>query len=61
MLQGGLESFQKIILIPKSEATGSRWDADVNTFRANACAVISKMIADAKNRQPKVVKQEKKI
>jgi rhodanese-related sulfurtransferase len=61
MLQGGLENFQKTILIPKSEATGSRWDADVNTFRANASTAISRMIADAKNKHPKVAKQEKKI
>jgi hypothetical protein len=61
MLQGGLENFQKTILIPKSQATGSRWDADVNTFRANASMVISQMIANAKNEQPKVAKQEKKI
>jgi rhodanese-related sulfurtransferase len=61
MLQGGLENFQKTILIPKSEATGSRWDADVNTFRTNASTTISQMIANAKNRQPKVAKQEKKI
>jgi rhodanese-related sulfurtransferase len=61
MLQGGLENFQKTILIPKSEATGSRWDADVNTFRANASTVISKMIADVKNRQPRIAKQQKKI
>ncbi len=61
MLQGGLENFQKTILTPKLEATGSRWDTDVNTFRANASATISKMIADAKNKQPKVAKVQKKI
>jgi hypothetical protein len=33
----------------------------VNTFRANASMVISQMIANAKNEQPKVAKQEKKI
>lgn len=61
MLQGGLENFQKTILIPKLESTGSRWDADVNTFRANASTTISQMIADAKNRQPKAAKVQKKI
>jgi YeeE/YedE family (DUF395)./Rhodanese-like domain. len=61
MLQGGLENFQHIILTPKSENAGSRWDADVNTFRSNASAVISQMISDAKNKQPKIAKQEKKI
>ena len=61
MLQGGLENFQHTILMPTIASTGSRWDADVNTFRANASFTISQMIADAKNKQPKVAKQEKKI
>jgi Rhodanese-related sulfurtransferase len=61
MLQGGLENFQHTILIPKITNTGDRWDADVNTFRSNASAVISQMISDAKNKQPKIAKQEKKI
>jgi hypothetical protein len=61
MLQGGMENFQKTILIPKSEATGSRWDTDVNTFRTNASTTISQMIAVAKNKQPKVAKVQKKI
>jgi rhodanese-related sulfurtransferase len=61
MLQGGLENFQHTILIPKTASTGNRWDVDVNTFRANASTVISQMIADAKNRPPKIAKQEKKI
>jgi hypothetical protein len=47
--------------MPTIASTGSRWDTDVNTFRANASITISQMIADAKNRQPKVAKQEKKI
>jgi hypothetical protein len=61
MLQGGLENFQKTILIPTIASTGSRWDTDVNTFRANASITISHMIANVKNGQPKVAKQEKKI
>jgi rhodanese-related sulfurtransferase len=61
MLQGGLENFQKTVLLPKLETTGSRWDADVNTFRANASTTISRMIADAKNKQPKVANVQKKI
>ena len=61
MLQGGLENFQHTILIPKVANMGTRWDADVNTFRTNASTTLSKMIADAKNIQPKVAKQEKKI
>jgi rhodanese-related sulfurtransferase len=61
MLQGGLENFQHTIFTPKTENTGSRWDPDVNTFRAHASTVISQMIVDAKNKQPKVAKREKKI
>ena len=61
MLLGGLENFQHTILMPTIVSTGSRWDADVNEFRANASITISRMIADAKNKQPKVAKQEKKI
>ena len=61
MLQGGLDNFQHTILIPKNENTGSRWDTDVNTFRAKASAAISQMIADAKNEKPKTAKPQKKI
>jgi hypothetical protein len=61
MLQGGLENFQHTILMPKIAITGSRWDVDVNNFRTNASTTISQMIANAKNKQPKIAKQEKKI
>jgi rhodanese-related sulfurtransferase len=61
MLQGGIENFRSTILIPKIENTGTRWDDDVNMFRVHASTSIAKMIADAKNGQPKIVKQQKKI
>lgn len=61
MLQGGLENFQQIILTPKLEQTGSRWDADVNAFRTNASSSIAKMISDAKNKPVKAAKVLKKI
>jgi rhodanese-related sulfurtransferase len=61
MLQGGVENFQHTILTPIIASTGSRWDVDVNTFRASASAAISKMIADAKIAQPKAAKPQKKI
>ncbi len=61
MLQGGLENFQHTILTPKSVNTGTRWDTDVNTFRVNASTIISRLIADAKNKQPKATKVQKKI
>jgi hypothetical protein len=47
--------------MPKIAITGSRWDVDVNNFRTNASTTISQMIANAKNKQPKIAKQEKKI
>jgi rhodanese-related sulfurtransferase len=61
MLQGGIENFQHIILAPELVHTGTRWDADVNTFRTNASMTISKMIAEAKNKQVKIAKVQKKI
>ena len=61
MLQGGMDIFQQTILTPKLEQTGSRWDADVNSFRSKASVALTKMIADAKNKPAKVVKAQKKI
>jgi rhodanese-related sulfurtransferase len=61
MLQGGIENFQHTILAAKVADTGTRWDADVNTFRIKASTTISKMIIDAKNAQPKTARVQKKI
>ena len=62
VLQGGFESFNKIILSPSAFIpTGTRWDAEVKQFREQARAELLKMIEESKHKAPKAVKKEKKI
>jgi uncharacterized protein len=62
VLQGGFGAFDRTILsaspfIP----TGSRWDADVKTFREKAHEDILKLIAENKNKGAKEPKKTKKV
>ncbi len=60
-LDGGYNAFDQAILHPTGPvATGSRWDADVNAFRAGARVDILKKIEDGKH-AVKAVKTTKKI
>lgn len=61
-LEGGYSAFEKTIFDPSSiQATGSRWDGDVQRFHTEARMTIQKMITDAKNKPEKSAKVVKKI
>jgi rhodanese-related sulfurtransferase len=62
VLQGGFSAFDKSILTAGSFLpTGSRWDADVSSFREKAREGILKMIAESKNKGTKEPKKAKKV
>jgi len=62
VLRGGIGLFSSTILQPAAfEPTGSRWDADVKKFRAEAKTTLLGMIEESKKAGTKVVKKARKI
>lgn len=62
ILEGGLQSFRRIILEPgEFVKTGGRWDDDVNRFRAQAKVTIPRMVEEQKLAATKKPKPAKKV
>jgi rhodanese-related sulfurtransferase len=60
VLKGGFDAFDKTILNPSIFIpTGTRWDADVKSFRESARTEILKMIEANKNKAPKEIVKRK--